>query len=159
MKLVKKNWPRELTVPAALAPDDERFLDEVFGIAVEAVGGEPELDGIRIRAARIPEIASRINVYVDEKKPWQLSAAEDAPRRESLLIALLEAVRLLFVTAWPVMPETAEHILSLLGCPEIRPGRQRFFQTGHTVGEPWIAFMRKAKPAAPQGKAGGKDKK
>ena len=145
MKMAQKNWPQTLTVPAELEPDDDQFLDEVFQIASAAVNGKPELENIRIRTAHIPEIASRINVYIDEKKPWQLSAAEHASRRDKLLITLLEAVRLLFITAWPIMPETAEHILSLLHCPENRLGEKRFFTTGHVIGEPWIAFMRKVK--------------
>ncbi len=152
MKMAKKNWPQALTVPARLTDDDEGFLDEVFRISTEAVNGEAELDNIRIRTVRIPEIASRINVYIDEKKPWRLTEAEDAPRRDSLLITLLEAVRLLFITAWPIMPETAGHILSLLDCPDNQPVRKRFFQDGQVVGEPWIAFMRKAKADDPKGK-------
>ena len=152
MKMVKKNWQQALTVPDELAPDDDKFLDEVFRIVSAAVDGEPELENIRIRTARLPEIASRINVYIDEKKPWQLSAPEDAPRRESVLIALLEAVRLLFIAAWPIMPGTSEHILSLLNSSEIRPSRKRFFRTGNGIGEPCIAFMRKDKAAAPKGK-------
>ena len=150
MKMVRKNWPQLLALPEKLAADDETFLDDVFRIASEAVDLEPELENIRLRTARIPEIASRINLHIDETKPWKLSAPADAPRRDSLLTALLEAVRLLYVAAWPVMPETAEHVLDLLGCPEIRPLGKRFFASGHTIGEPWIAFMRKAEANPPK---------
>lgn len=150
MKMAKKNWPQTLTVPAGLSADDGCFLNEVFRISAEAVNGEPELDNIRLRTARIPEIASRINVYIDEKKPWRLAAPEEASRRDSLLVALLEAVRLLFITARPVMPETAGHILTLLGCADDRPLRERFFRDGHAIGEPWIAFMRKVVANGPK---------
>ncbi|MBQ9337262.1 MAG: methionine--tRNA ligase [Lentisphaeria bacterium] len=143
LKMVKKNWPETLRLPAVFDAGDEHFLDEIFRTASDAFRLEPELENVRARACRIPEIATRINVYIDERKPWQLSGAEDAPRRDSLLLTLLEAVRLLHLTAWPVMPGTAQRILDRLNCPADLLDRRRFFADGQTIGEPLIVFMRK----------------
>ena len=62
-----------------------------------------------------------------------------------LLATLLEAVRLMYTVAWPVMPDNSKRTFELLNCPEIRPRQKRFFRNGHSIGEPYIAFMRKAK--------------
>jgi len=146
LKMVKKNWPETLRLPTGFETDDEQFLEEVFQTASGAVSLSPELENIRSRACLIPEIATRINVYIDEKKPWQLSQGEDAQRRDSLLATLLEAVRLLYLVAWPVIPGTAQRILDILNCPADWRNQRRFFADGQKIGEPLIAFMRKAVP-------------
>ena len=145
LKMVKKNCPAELRIPSEFLPEDESFLDRIFQLAEAAVNQEPELENIRVRTSRILEIASLMNSYISETKPWLLTGPEDAHRLDGLLTTLLEAVRLMYTVAWPVMPDNSKRTFELLNCPEIRPLQKRFFRNGHCIGEPYIAFMRKAK--------------
>ena len=145
LKMVKKNCPDELRIPAEFLPEDESFLDRIFQLAEAAVNQEPELENIRGRTSRILDIASLINSYISEAKPWLLTRPEDAQRLDGLLATLLEAVRLMTAVAWPIMPDNSKRTFELLDCPEIRPFQKRFFRNGHHIGEPFIAFMRKAK--------------
>ena len=156
LKMVKGCFPEALAIPETLADDDERFLDRVFRMAADAAGLEPELENIRIRTCRIQEIASCVNALISERKPWQLTAEEDAPCRDSLLAALLESIRLMHIVAWPVMPENAGRTLHLLGFTETQPVSRRFFRDGQRIGEPYIAFMRKVKAADRGKKSPGK---
>ena len=156
LKMVKGCFPEALAVPETLADDDESFLDSVFRMAADAAGLEPELENIRTRTCRIQEIASCINALISDRKPWKLTAEEDAPCRNSLLAVLLESIRLMHLVAWPVMPENAGRTLHLLGCTETQPVSRRFFRDGQRIGEPYIAFMRKVKAGDREKKSPGK---
>ncbi|MEW6104021.1 MAG: methionine--tRNA ligase [bacterium] len=54
------------------------------------------------------------NRYIDKEKPWQIS---DCERLSSCLYRLLESIRLIALFISPIMPETGEKILALLGNP------------------------------------------
>ncbi len=62
------------------------------------------------------EIVVRLNQFVEETQPWQLAKAN----RESLaevLYALAEGIRICAQVIWPVMPASADKILTQLGLP------------------------------------------
>jgi methionyl-tRNA synthetase len=52
--------------------------------------------------------------YVEKNKPWEL-AKTDEKRLTEVIYNLLEVLRYLGLMLWPIMPETAEKILTSLG--------------------------------------------
>lgn len=63
------------------------------------------------------ELISAGNKYIDETAPWALAKdPEQKDRLATVMYNLLEAQRLIALLVAPFMPETAEKILSILGC-------------------------------------------
>jgi methionyl-tRNA synthetase len=75
------------------------------------------MDGFRIADAidSIIEMLSRANKYIDETTPWTLAKDESKKERlATVLYNLLEAIRWGATMLSPIIPETAEEILSKL---------------------------------------------
>ena len=95
-------------------------------------------------------VVERANEFVDRARPWEI-AREPARRAElgTVLAALLEALRLVAIWAWPVLPKRCEALWATLGLPGA-PGGQRDadaqprFGPGaaRALGEPQILFPR-----------------
>jgi len=63
-------------------------------------------------------LIGRANKYIDETTPWVLAKNEETkPRLLSVMKNLCEALRICAILITPVMPESAEKILDLLGVP------------------------------------------
>jgi methionyl-tRNA synthetase len=59
----------------------------------------------------------KANAYVEEVAPWVLAKDEDSRRRlEVVLYELADALRLMAVMVWPIMPRAASELWSRLGC-------------------------------------------
>jgi methionyl-tRNA synthetase len=60
-----------------------------------------------------------VDGYITEKAPWKLKAAEDAPRRASILYNCAEALRIITALAYPVLPEATAKIWAQLGLGDL----------------------------------------
>jgi methionyl-tRNA synthetase len=60
-----------------------------------------------------------VDGYITEKAPWKLKAAEDAPRRASILYNCAEALRIITALAYPVLPDATAKIWAQLGLGDI----------------------------------------
>jgi methionyl-tRNA synthetase len=60
-----------------------------------------------------------VDGYITEKAPWKLKAAEDAPRRASILYNCAEALRIITALACPVLPDATAKIWAQLGLGDI----------------------------------------
>lgn len=70
----------------------------------------------------------RANAYVEEVAPWTLAKDDSLRRRlEVVLYHLLDALRLMSLMVWPIMPSTGDELWGRLGQPG-KPGE-------HTYGE------------------------
>ncbi|MDR2646672.1 MAG: methionine--tRNA ligase [Oscillospiraceae bacterium] len=81
------------------------------------------LDACRIADAveTVMSLAKRLNKYIDETAPWALAKDESlSPRLGTVLYTLLENIRVLAFLLAPVMPRTAQNILSQLQ-PDCNP--------------------------------------
>src|SRR5206468_862351 len=70
-------------------------------------------------------VVERANEFTDRAKPWEVG--KDPARLAELgttLAALLEALRLVAIWAWPVLPSKSEELWRGLGLPG-SPGEQR----------------------------------
>ena len=64
----------------------------------------------------------QLNQRIDAQKPWDM--ARDPGQRPELgqfVYRLLEAIRLISVMAWPVMPKASERVLGMMGLPPGAP--------------------------------------
>jgi len=106
-------FEEDLQVPATLEGRIKAVLDRYE--ALEFAGALSEV------WSWIGQLNQRIVVI----SPWEI--AKDPARREELdafLYRLLEAVRLVAVLVFPVMPRAAGRIFRMLGLPERDPGRE-----------------------------------
>jgi len=60
------------------------------------------------------ELIGRANKYIDTMKPWEM-AKQRRERLGTILNTITEAIRIISVLLWPVMPQTAEKIQDQLG--------------------------------------------
>ena len=108
---------RDGTIPQA-SPEGE-VLAEVAAEAeamVRAAGAH--LDAVEITAAleTIWEYVRRLNRLVEEEAPWKLAKDEaQAGRLDAVLRALAAGLRLVALSLYPVVPDTAVEILRRLG--------------------------------------------
>ncbi|MBQ8835093.1 MAG: methionine--tRNA ligase [Oscillospiraceae bacterium] len=68
--------------------------------------------------AEVFRLIGRANKYIDETTPWILAKSEDTqPRLLTVMKNLCECIRISAILVSPMMPDSAEKILNLLGVP------------------------------------------
>ena len=68
--------------------------------------------------AEVFRLIGRANKYIDETMPWVLAKSEDTkPRLLTVMKNLCECIRIAAILVSPMMPESSEKILDLLGVP------------------------------------------
>ena len=111
----------------------ERYRDGVVPDARPAAPIATEFDGIADAVrARIDEVEltaaldevwrriKRLNRYVQDEQPWQLSKDEaEAEHLDEVLYTLAEGLRVVSVLLHPFMPGSAERLLAALGHEEL----------------------------------------
>jgi len=102
------------------------LLDEFDGLAQSV---QTLLDRVEITAA-LDEIwrrIKRLNRYVQDEQPWQLSNDESqAERLDHVLYGLAEGLRVVSVLLHAFMPTSAERLLEALGRPDLSLDAARF---------------------------------
>jgi methionyl-tRNA synthetase len=94
---------------------DEALADAFAGI-VDEVSGELDRAELTQALEAIWRLVRRLNQYVEETRPWDLSKAdEEAGRLDQVLYNLAEGLRVATLLLYPYMPETAERLLGALG--------------------------------------------
>ena len=104
---------RDGVVPDANPPEE---LAADFEGLVGAV--RDRLDAVELTAAldEIWQRIKRLNRYVQDEEPWQLSKDErQAERLDQVLFTLAEGLRVVSVLLHPFMPASAERLLTTLG--------------------------------------------
>lgn len=138
------------------------------GLAAASVTEEPETEvkqlwkkteaeihelyeGFQFHSAleRIFTFITALNRYAEIRAPWKLAKSDDPQDRkllETSLALLAEGIRLATVACLPVMPETGQRVLGLLGepVPQTWEGELTWGDrlTGRTFGERAILFPR-----------------
>ena len=114
LDMQKKYFDKEVLAPTA----PEALDDELSAACVKAYNEYiANMDGFRIADAidSVIEMLSRANKYIDETTPWALAKDESKKGRlATVLYNLLEAIRWGATMLSPIIPETAEEILSKL---------------------------------------------
>ena len=114
LDMQKKYFNKEVLAPTA----HEALDDELSAACVKAYNEYiANMDGYHIADAidSVIEMLSRANKYIDETTPWALAKDESNKERlATVLYNLLEAIRWGATMLSPIIPETAEEILSKL---------------------------------------------
>jgi methionyl-tRNA synthetase len=103
---------------ATCSAEDQALLDHIQQLAQEAARC---YEGFKLRQAcqTIMELAAAGNAYFDAKKPWQAAkAAETRPAMETTIACCLECLKVLAIISYPIIPQTAERLWSMLGLQE-----------------------------------------
>jgi methionyl-tRNA synthetase len=117
-----------------------RYRDGVVPEAEPDPALEPDLGGIAERVRErfdrqdvsgaldeIWQVVRRLNRYVQDEQPWQLSKDEaQAERLDQVLYSLAEGLRVVSVLVHPVIPESAQKLLEALGRDDLSLGNARF---------------------------------
>ncbi|MEA2420614.1 MAG: methionyl-tRNA synthetase [Thermoleophilaceae bacterium] len=127
---------------------DPALVAEFDGLE-EAV--RTRLDAIELTAAldEIWQRIKRLNRYVQDEQPWQLSKDESAAERlDQVLYSVAEGLRLVSVLLHPFMPGSAERLLAALGQDDLSLDGARFGSVGggRTIAELGQLFPRVEPP-------------
>lgn len=95
-------------------------IDPIFLSMIRAKAAEIQkaYEGFHLRKATslIMELAQIGNVYFDAQKPWALAKnPETRPQMEEVLVGCLECLKLLALTSFPIIPESAQKLWEMLG--------------------------------------------
>lgn len=99
-----------------LTKEYHEFLDRISNTLKQSLLNTNSIYDIQLITRTIFDISSDLNVFVDQKQPWNL--AKDESKHDelmSVLYVLNEGVRLLGITVLPIMPNTGKKILDSLG--------------------------------------------
>ncbi len=127
----------EAEPPAVLAGEFEGLAESV----------RANIDRIELTAALddIWRRIKRLNRYVQEEEPWQLSKDEsEAGHLDQVLYGLAEGLRVVSVLLHPFVPESAERLLEALGRPDLSLDLARFGEAegGASIGDLGQLFPR-----------------
>jgi methionyl-tRNA synthetase len=98
-----------------LQPEDEKFLGRIQALTSEIAECYSQFK-VRRACQLIMEMAQEGNTYFDHKQPWK--EAKLAETHQSMLNTIgccLECIKLLALTASPIIPETAQKVWKMLG--------------------------------------------
>ena len=116
-------------------PEGKLLLGELVGAAREIW---PLYDSREFSTAlrEIMELTDKVNVYVDQNKPWELAKhADQSDKLHAVCSTCLEAFRILSLYLKPVLPRLAQQVEEFLN---IKPQQCRdsgtVMQIGHTIG-------------------------
>jgi methionyl-tRNA synthetase len=126
--------------PPDVNPADAALVDECATSATRTFDAV-DFESLPTLPRGVLDIAARLNAYVDSVAPWQLARdPANKQRLDSVILALLEGLRVLAELAWPVMPQTAERVLSSLGCasPDSSSAGHRFTPNALHRGRPVV---------------------
>ena len=100
--------------------------DELKALAEEVMANyEKQMDAYQFSNGlnEAFRLIGRANKYIDETAPWVLAKNEETkPRLLTVMKNLCECIRIAAILVSPVMPESSEKILDLLGVPESARG-------------------------------------
>jgi len=114
----QKYFGGNLTEGGESAPLDE----ELKALAAEVIANyEKQMEKFQFSLAlnEVFRLLDRANKYIDETTPWVLAKSEDTKARLlSVMKNLCECIRIAAILITPMMPESAEKILNMLGVAE-----------------------------------------
>ena len=114
LSMVGKYCQGRVPVPGEETPED-RTLKERLLSAVENFAREMDNFRFHLGLNLLNEAVREANRYVDHQAPWELNKKGKQDRLGRVLYTLLEALRVLAVVLWPIIPRSSELLLGNLG--------------------------------------------
>jgi methionyl-tRNA synthetase len=129
-------------------PDDLEVLDQAKKI-VKAIEESYSQFRLRQASALLMELAALGNVYFDSRKPWaDAKNPETLNRMRSTVRTCLDLIKLVALSAYPIIPDTSDKIWSFLGFKESIQdlGWKNIVDTaipsGQTLNQPVVLFKK-----------------
>jgi methionyl-tRNA synthetase len=120
-------------VPASGTPaEEDRALREAALAVIDEYGDLMEEFTFHKALIAVWELIGKANKYIDTMKPWVM-AQSDTDRLGVVLDHVLEALKVVSVLLWPVMPQTAEKIQHQLGLEAV--GKELDFEDAKQWGK------------------------
>ncbi|MFH0763791.1 MAG: methionine--tRNA ligase [Candidatus Omnitrophota bacterium] len=101
---------RQLTV-------DSKIKEKSLALATELEKSIPNLDFVSA-LSKIWEVINAANKLIEDSKPWALAKEKKTDELAGLMTGLLEAIRVVAISIYPFMPETAKNVWAQLGMKE-----------------------------------------
>ena len=113
--LIEKNFAGKIPKPGAIQPQDE-----VLAKAAQSAIGDVLENFDKLSFARMLEaiwaVIALADKYLTSEQPWALGSSDsDQARKATILWTTSELLRIVAALAYPVLPESAAKIWSLLG--------------------------------------------
>ena len=106
----------------AVGGESTALDNELKALAAEVIANyEKQMEHFQFSVAlnEVFRLLDRANKYIDETAPWILAKSEETkPRLLTVMKNLCECIRISAILISPMMPDSAEKILDLLGVPE-----------------------------------------
>jgi methionyl-tRNA synthetase len=116
LTMVRKYFKDEMPSVGSIGEDDEALKSDALALIDTYKKMMPEL-GFHKTLMAIWELVGKVNKYIDSMAPWVL-AKSDRERLGTVMVYLLESLKIVSVLVWPFMPETSEKIQGFLGLPK-----------------------------------------
>ena len=116
--MTKKYFDSCVPTPGADAENNplKPLVDALYDTYNEAMG---QVD-FTAAAAAVQELASRVNLYVEESAPWNLAKSEETQEQlRSVIYNSLEAIRVIALYMAPFMPRTSAEVFKRLDLGDI----------------------------------------
>lgn len=116
--MTKKYFNSHVPVPGADASNNplRPLVDALYDTYNEAMS---QVDFTAATAA-VQELASRVNLYVEESAPWNLAKSEETEEQlRSVIYNSLEAIRVIALYMAPFMPRTSAEVFKRLDLGDI----------------------------------------
>ena len=117
LKMIAKNLDGKVPTNANLQQKDKALLEGIANTFERIYKyGEPSLELVNELCGEVLKAGDAVNAYFAAETPWTLAKDESQHERyEAIIYTTLDALRLIAVALYPLMPETAKKILSSLG--------------------------------------------
>ncbi len=113
LTMVHKYFGGEIPL-AGPSEDVDNLLKKDSLEAVETYSDQMRSFGFHKALIAVWDIIGKVNKYIDSMAPWEL-VKTDRHRLSTVMVHIIEPIKIISVLLWPFMPETAEKIQDLLG--------------------------------------------
>lgn len=115
-KLVNKYFDGVIPDIAKFENDDLSLVNGIADTANSFFMKGNDILEINYLANKITEMGRAINIHIDTKAPWNMMKEGNAEDKlSSVLYSCLDALRIIFEFAYPIMPEISMEVLNRLG--------------------------------------------
>jgi methionyl-tRNA synthetase len=116
LSMIHKNCEEKLPTPGAFTSDDNELLTNIEK-SLEQVRTHMDNQAFHLALDVIWSQASAADSYISVQEPWKLKKT-DPERMNTVLYVLAEAIRQIAILAQPIMPQSADKLLSQIGVTE-----------------------------------------
>ena len=146
IKMVDKNLAGDIPADITLTDQDTEILNQLCGDFKAIYEKDITLETATELAAKIMESCNKLNTYFANNEPWVL--AKDPAKLErfkQVVYTTLDALRLIAIALYPLMPKASGSILTSLSAPAEKPMavfEPRALKAGKVVvPEPLFPFL------------------